>query len=79
VLSGSGKSENVIKAVKYAKKKGAKTIGMLGFGGKGLLAKLVDCAIIIKSLHYGPCEDVQLVLNHILVTSLAYLKNTKEV
>src|SRR3989344_535768 len=36
VLSGSGDSENVIRAVKYSRSRSAKTIGLLGFetGGK---------------------------------------------
>jgi len=74
VLSGSGNSKNLIKAVRYAKKMGAKTVGFLGFKTGGRLGKIVDCPIRIKSVHYGPCEDVQLVLNHIIVSVLAHLK-----
>src|SRR3989338_3010710 len=44
-LSGSGNSANVIKAMKYAKACGAKTIGLLGFRTGGKLAKVVDCSI----------------------------------
>ena len=53
-LSGSGNSANVIKAMKYAKACGAKTIGLLGFRTGGKLAKVVDCSIIVDSVHYGP-------------------------
>jgi D-sedoheptulose 7-phosphate isomerase len=73
-LSGSGNSKNLIKAVKYAKKCGAKTIGFLGFYTGGRLAKLVDCAIIVNSNYYGPCEDVQLILDHIVTSWLARVK-----
>lgn len=74
-LSGSGNSQNVIKAVIYAKKFGAKTIGFLGFKTGGKLAKLVDQAIIVKSVHYGPCEDIQLILDHIITSTLARMKH----
>lgn len=74
-LSGSGNSQNVIKAVTYAKKFGAKTIGFLGFKTGGKLAKLVDQAIIVRSTHYGPCEDIQLILDHIITSTLARMKH----
>lgn len=74
-ISGSGNSENVIRAIEYAKKRGAKTIGILGFTTGGKLAKKVNCPIIIKSNLYGPCEDIQLILNHIIVMWLTKNKN----
>lgn len=74
-LSGSGNSVNVIKAMKYAKACGAKTIGLLGFKNGGKLAKLVDCSIIVDSTHYGPIEDIQLILNHLIASWIAKIKN----
>lgn len=74
-LSGSGNSRNVIKAVQYAKRNGAKTIGFLGFKTGGRLAKVVDCAVIAASNHYGPCEDIQLILDHIITSTLARMKH----
>lgn len=73
-LSGSGNSANVVKAVRYAKKCKAKTIGFLGFKTGGKLAGLVDCAVIIDSLNYGICEDAQLILDHIITSWLARIK-----
>jgi D-sedoheptulose 7-phosphate isomerase len=78
VLSGSGNSKNVIKAVKYAKTHGAKTIGLLGFTTGGKLAKMVDCAIIVKSNNYGPVEDVHVALHHIITACFAKLKREYE-
>ena len=75
VMSGSGNSANVVKAVEYAKKCGAKTIGFLGFTTGGRLGKMVDCAIIVDSHHYGPIEDIQLVLDHLITSWLAKVKN----
>jgi D-sedoheptulose 7-phosphate isomerase len=74
VLSGSGNSPNVVKAVAYAKGQRAKTIGILGFKTGGKLARMVDCAIIVDSLHYGPCEDIQLILDHIFTSCIAIMK-----
>lgn len=74
-LSGSGNSANVIKAVQYAKKSGAKTVGLLGFKTGGKLGKLVDYKLIAKSNFYGPCEDMQLILDHILISCVAKIKH----
>lgn len=75
VLSGSGNSVNLIKAVKYAKKVGAKSIGFLGFKNGGKLASLVDLAIIVDSNSYGPCEDIQLILDHIITGWITMIKS----
>lgn len=73
-LSGSGNSINIIKAVEYAKKCQAKTIGFLGFKTGGKLAKIVDYAIIADSPFYGPSEDIQLILDHIITSWIARIK-----
>ena len=78
VLSGSGDSENVIRAVKYSRSRGAKTIGLLGFKTGGKLAKLVDCAIVVQSNHYGPIEDTHLIFNHIMTSWFAKAKRKLE-
>jgi D-sedoheptulose 7-phosphate isomerase len=77
VLSGSGNSKNIIKALNYAIKCKAKTIGFLGFGKGGKAGKLVNCAIITKSKIYGPCEDIQLILDHIITLWLARIKDKR--
>lgn len=75
VMSGSGNSPNVIKAVKYANKNGAKTIGLLGFRTGGKLGKLVNIPVIVDSNSYGPCEDIQLVLDHIITSWITKIKS----
>ncbi len=67
LLSASGNSLNLIKACDWVKQKGGKTIGILGFNG-GKLLKKCDLTIHIKTEknEYGPVEDTQLILNHIL-------------
>lgn len=78
-ISGSGNSLNVIKAIRYAKKCGAKTIGFLGFKTGGKLRKLVDYEITVQDNHYGRIEDVHLVLAHLISSSLAELKKAERV
>jgi D-sedoheptulose 7-phosphate isomerase len=68
VISASGNSENLIKAVDYAKSKGSFTIGLLGFDG-GKLKDIVDLDIMVTSAKgdYGPVEDAHLVINHLMM------------
>lgn len=74
-LSGSGNSANIVKSITYAKKYGAKTIGILGFKTGGKLGKIVDCAIVVDSMHYGPIEDIQLIANHIIASWISKVKH----
>jgi len=69
VISCSGDSPNIIKAVKYAKKVGATVLGMSGFGG-GELKKLSDISYHIQTenYEYGIVEDLHMMLDHILYT-----------
>jgi len=67
IYSASGNSLNLIKAAKWAKSRGAKVIGIIGFNG-GKIKKYCDILIHIDTNkgEYGPVEDIQLILNHIL-------------
>lgn len=64
-ISASGSSPNVLKAIKYARRNGAMTIGLIGFDG-GKLKKLVHKAIVLSSRDYGQVEDIHLSLAHII-------------
>lgn len=66
VVSASGNSPNVLKAMHYARSRSAEIVGLLGFDG-GAAAELSDIALIVPSDHYGVVEDVHLIINHILV------------
>lgn len=74
-FSGSGNSKNIIKAVQYAKKSGARTIGFLGFKTGGKIKDMVDCAIVIDSNHYGPIEDLHQIVGHLLSAWIAKVKS----
>lgn len=64
-ISGSGNSENVLRAVRYANEVGCHTVGFTGFGG-GRLKDLVDLAIVADADHMGRVEDLHLVLQHLI-------------
>lgn len=68
VLTGSGKSKNIINAVELGKRSGAYVFGLLGFDG-GEVVNLADDSIIVPSQNYGIIEDVHLSIGHI-ITSL---------
>lgn len=72
-ISGSGNTPNVVRALIYAKSKGAKTIGFLGFHG-GSAREFVDCEVTIQSSSYGIIEDLHLSINHLLTVCLSYMK-----
>ena len=64
-LTASGNSPNVLRAMEYAKQRGAVTIGFIGFGG-GKLKSIVDHEITVSSRNYGQVEEIQMTLNHII-------------
>jgi len=64
-ISASGNSPNVVDAVRYAAGHGARTIGLLGFGG-GRLRPLVNADVTLTSRNYGHVEDVHGTLGHLI-------------
>lgn len=72
VISASGSSPNLVRAIEYARTRGADTIGLLGFGG-GRLADLVDHALVVTTRNYGIAEDFHLIVQHLLTQ---YLRRT---
>lgn len=67
VLSVSGNSKNLIKASQWFKKNKGYVFGILGFDG-GKIKKICNDYLVVKSKkgEYGPVEDLQLIINHIL-------------
>lgn len=66
VLSGSGNSRNILKAVDTAKKIGISTYAILGFDG-GKCLKSVDTAIHFPINDMQIAEDLQLIVGHMLM------------
>lgn len=66
-ISGSGNSTNIINAVLYAKECGNPVIGLCGYSG-GRLKELSDIAIHVNIDHMQICEDIHMVLDHLMMT-----------
>jgi D-sedoheptulose 7-phosphate isomerase len=65
VMSVSGSSPNIVKAVEWAKKNGLRTIALVG-GKGGRLAELAEQSIVIKDTHYGRVEDAHMGVCHLI-------------
>jgi len=73
-ISASGNSANVVKGIEYAKRRGAKTIGFLGFKTGGKLHDLVDYEITVQDEHYGRSEDIHMIIVHLITNYFTELK-----
>ncbi len=69
-ISGSGNSENVVRAIEYGNKIGAETIGFVGYDG-GRLKRIVKHYIHVKINNMQIVEDIHLVLEHMMMFILA--------
>lgn len=69
-ISGSGNSENVIRAVEYAKKQGNKIIGFTGYSG-GKLKNLSDINLHVPLNNMQITEDVHIIFNHMMMYILS--------
>ena len=65
VITGSGNSENIIRAIKVAQEKKAIIIAFLGANG-GKAKDMVDYHVIYEDAHYGRIEDAHSVLSHLI-------------
>jgi len=70
VISGSGNSANIVKAVETARDTDIRTIGFLGMGG-GKVAEMVDVSVVVPSDKYAYIEDAHLAMNHLIATYFA--------
>ena len=68
-ISGSGNSQNVVKAIETAKSKNAVTIAFTGFDG-GKLIGLVDVVVLVHHNNMEQVEDAQLMIEHAVTTCL---------
>ncbi|MFH1038063.1 MAG: SIS domain-containing protein [PVC group bacterium] len=68
-ISASGNSPNVLRAIEYANRHGAVTVGLVGKGG-GELADLAQLSIVVKSDSYEEVEDIHVVITHMLKLAL---------
>lgn len=69
-ISGSGNSENVIRAVRHANANGAVTLGLCGFRG-GRLKDLAHHTVWAAVDDMQLCEDVHAIFGHIVMQALS--------
>jgi len=72
VMSVSGNSPNIVKAVQWSKDHGLFTAALVG-GKRGRLAEIADQTIVINSEHYGRVEDAHMGICHMLC--YAFMEN----
>ena len=78
--SGSDKagpwSQNLLKAVKYAKDNGGKVVGLSGFDG-GVLKAAADACVVVPAESTPHVEGMHLVLTHLMSEQLRALISAK--
>jgi D-sedoheptulose 7-phosphate isomerase len=74
VMSVSGNSPNVVRAVEWSVKNGVSTIALVG-KKRGRLADLAEQVITIDSEHYGRVEDAHMGICHMLC--YAFMENPR--
>jgi len=62
-ISGSGNSENILRAVRYANESGGQTFGICGYGG-GRLKDAAQKSLVINSNDMQKVEDAHLIILH---------------
>lgn len=71
-ISVSGSSPNCVKAMKWARERGLRTVALVG-AKRGPMADLADLALVINDTHYGRVEDAQMTICHMLC--YAFMEN----
>jgi len=72
VMSVSGSSPNLVKAVEWANQTGLHTIALVG-RKRGKLEEMAHQAIVIDDTHYGRTEDAQMGICHMIC--YAFIEN----
>lgn len=71
-ISGSGNSENVIRAVKYAKELGTPVVALTGYSG-GKLRVLADYRMHVNIDDMQIAEDVHMMFDHMMMRVIGQL------
>lgn len=78
-ISGSGNSENIIRAIEYANSKGNITFGITGYDG-GKLKKIAKFSLNANINNMQISEDIHMILGHLVMhLILPILKPDKKV
>lgn len=70
VISVSGDSLNLVRAIQAVRRKGVKVIGLLGRKGRGTTKHYCDVVVSVDSNDYGICEDLHLAICHSIARKL---------
>jgi D-sedoheptulose 7-phosphate isomerase len=68
-ISGSGNSENVLQAIKYANENNGTTIGLSGYSG-GKLSAMVDVSLVADIQDMQKTEDVHMIVIHMIMQAV---------
>jgi D-sedoheptulose 7-phosphate isomerase len=68
-ISGSGNSENVLRAVRYANDHGAVTLGLCGYGG-GTLRQIAQHVVWVNVNDMQLSEDIHSMFGHVVMQRL---------
>ena len=71
-ISTSGRSENVLSAIRTAKKKGLYTVGFIG-GDGGEMRRLVDLALVVKSDQTPRVQETHILAGHLICELVDYI------
>lgn len=69
VISASGNSPNILRALETAAELEVEALGLLGFEG-GAARSMVKTSVTVRNTHYGYIEDAHSVVMHLLTDAL---------
>ena len=69
IVTGSGNSENVVRALEYANANGGTTLAICGYDG-GKVKKIAQQSLWVPSFDMQICEDLHFVFGHLVMKSL---------
>lgn len=76
-ISTSGRSENVLSAIRTAKKKGLYTVGFIG-GDGGEMRRLVDLALVVESDQTPRVQETHILAGHLICELVDYILFEKD-
>jgi D-sedoheptulose 7-phosphate isomerase/D-glycero-D-manno-heptose 1,7-bisphosphate phosphatase len=76
-ISSSGRSENIVRAVRWARDSGLHTIALTGFDG-GEARRLAEISIHVRSANYGVVEDTHQAVMHAMAQFMRQSRMTPD-
>ena len=76
-LSTSGKSENILSAIRTAREKGLYSVGFTGGDGGGM-GKLVDLALVVENNQTPRIQEAHIMAGHIVCELVEYILFQRE-